>query len=160
MADWTEDEVAILKRDWLDKTADVLGQAIGRSRNAVIGMAHRLNLPTKGIVGNRTKGAERTAGRRRDPNKPPRPKAPPKVIHRIIKAHTGPVPLLDSKPHHCRFVIDGLKDTNGLAMICGKQIVSGQPFSFCSEHLPRFTTKGYRYVGNERISQQLQGNKR
>jgi hypothetical protein len=160
MAGWTEDEVAMLKRDWLDKTADVIGNAIGRSRNAVIGMAHRLNLPAKGIVGNRTRGVHRTAGRRRDPNRPPRPVAP-KVIHRKIESTKGPIPLLESGPFHCKTIIEGQTDENGLAMVCGKHVVSGQAFSFCAEHLKQFTHKGrYADVRVEPNGQQLQGYKR
>jgi hypothetical protein len=44
---WDRNEVAYLKKHWLTNSAWQIGQEIGRSKNAVIGMAHRLNLPMK-----------------------------------------------------------------------------------------------------------------
>jgi len=139
---WPEDHIESLIELWPLKTATEIGEILGRSKNSVIGKAHRLGLVTKAL------GRERgfTVPSRKPPKpKPykPKPPAPP--------PYEGPVPLMKATAFHCRAVVDG-KDENGLAMICGKLIVPGQAFSFCSEHLPRFTTKGYRYDRGEPIN--------
>jgi hypothetical protein len=45
MTGWTEDRIAILRRDWGNKLAANIADELGCSRNAVIGKAHRLGLP-------------------------------------------------------------------------------------------------------------------
>ena len=46
---WTKLQVATLRKLWSDKSAAQIAKAIGDgiTRNAVIGKAHRLDLPTK-----------------------------------------------------------------------------------------------------------------
>lgn len=44
---WTDEAVATLREMWADHPGSAIGKRIGKSRNAVIGMARRLALPAK-----------------------------------------------------------------------------------------------------------------
>lgn len=135
---WTEEEVEILKRDWMLKTSKEIGVSIGKTGNAVIGMAHRLNLPIKGTSNTMGVRKPKLAYKKRTPPKPRRPQP--------VELSTGPIPLIEATSAQCKAVVDGIKDENGLAMVCGKPIVEGKAFSFCSEHFKRFTTTSNRGV--------------
>ena len=43
--EWTKEQTRILKKMWGKTTCAVIAEAIGTTRNAVIGRAHRLGLP-------------------------------------------------------------------------------------------------------------------
>ena len=56
---WNDEMDAVVKKFWLTKTTlQAIGDMLGVSRNAVIGRAHRINLPTRAPV--RTQGTPRT----------------------------------------------------------------------------------------------------
>jgi hypothetical protein len=44
---WPQEHLDILRALWMTHTARQIGKQIGRTKSAVIGMAHRLDLPTK-----------------------------------------------------------------------------------------------------------------
>lgn len=136
---WTEDQLKILKDNWPTKTSGEIAVMTGKTRNAVMGMAHRLHLQSKASSGKR-----KTYKRDYKPRiKPPKPKPVPSL----------PVPLMEAGYGQCRAIIDGKRDKDGLAMVCGKPTVFGKPFSFCSEHLEKYTVRGgYRNVRGYPIS--------
>lgn len=148
---WKEDDVQTLIQLWPIEKPQVVAERLGKTRNAIIGMANRLGLAPKAL--GRPRGYSMPNRARPKKSKPPKPLEPPKVVE------SGPTPLLKATAFQCKTVIDNMKDENGLAMVCGKPIVEGQTFSFCSEHLKRFTTnsnRGAPYVRNEPINKQLQ----
>lgn len=132
--DWRDDEKQFLKDSWATMSAGFIGDRLGRTRNAVIGQAHRLGMLTKGKRRFFTKENERKPTTR---HRPMLFKARPEL------PYSGAIPLIESDAFHCKAIIDGQKDKNGLVMVCGKPIVDGQPFSFCSDHLERYTIRRY-----------------
>jgi GcrA cell cycle regulator len=45
---WTTDEVAVLRQEWaLGTPTQAIGRLLGRPKDAVIGKAHRLDLPAR-----------------------------------------------------------------------------------------------------------------
>ncbi len=47
-AGWTDDEIKELRRRWMaDERTLAIGAAMGRSKNAIVGMAHRIGLPER-----------------------------------------------------------------------------------------------------------------
>lgn len=147
---WTQGEDDILTDVWMDKTPAEIAEILGKTRNAIIGRASRLNLPKK--------APGRTPGASRKP-RAPYVRKPKPVVTTPPPTPQGPIPLIEATAFQCKAVIDGIKDENGLAMVCGKPIVEGKAFSFCSEHFKRFTTtsnRGVAHVGNQPINKQLQ----
>lgn len=149
---WPEADIEDLKRTWTAESTAKIASRLGRTRNAVIGMAHRLGLPRKAPSGNPHPRRKPSSPRKA---KPPKKVAPKPPIQKPVD--NSPVSLMEAGISQCRAVIESLKDENGFAMVCGKPIVEGQSFSFCSEHLQRFTTqRGYRDVTSDSINKKLQ----
>lgn len=106
MADWTGDDLALLRREWGNgKSAGDIGAMLGRSRNSVIGKAFRLGLSAKtpaSIALPTTKPRTKTkdvpaaaaAGGSNGDRKRPVPPA-------------AGVTLLDLGPRDCRFPVAG-----------------------------------------------------
>jgi GcrA cell cycle regulator len=45
---WTQDKIAALEQRWqAGESITAIGKALGTSRNAVVGKAHRLGLPSR-----------------------------------------------------------------------------------------------------------------
>ena len=128
---WTEDQLAILRDNWPTKTSSEIAEMVGKTRSAVMGMKGRLGLESK-IPSRKKHKAKR-------PYKAKKIKPEPPVVQL-------PVPLMEAKHGQCRAVIEGITDKDGLAMVCGKPTVWGKPFSFCSEHFEKYTTRGSNYV--------------
>lgn len=82
MPDWTEEMDSIMKSMLLDrKSCSMIGAALGRSRNAVIGRAHRLKLNISAMSGH--------------------PRGAPRSKKRVIKLYdfsVGVRPMLKAKP--------------------------------------------------------------
>lgn len=128
---WAPEHLAMLKEHWPTKSSGEIAAMLGKSRGAVMGMKRRLGLEAKIPSGNRHGHGPRVR------------KPEPQYL---------PVSLMEARPNQCRAVLDGLKDKDGLAMVCGKPIVWGQPFSFCSKHLAEYTTKGGYRVRSEPLT--------
>lgn len=138
---WTEAERAFLRKTWPTEKAEFIGSRLGRGKSSVIGQAHRLGLEHKGSgVPRKRVLTPRIVA--------PKPMPPPEPEPERL---TGPVPLLQAKEYHCRAVVDE-RGPDGLAMFCGKPIVGFQSFSFCSDHLNLYTTRGYVHVRREPIN--------
>lgn len=137
MPSWSEEHLQILKDNWPTRTSGEIAEMVGKSRGAVMGMKRRLGLESK-----------KPSGNQHPPNPNPGRKRYTSTIRKLRPRPEpqAPVPLMDARIDQCRAVIDGIKDKDGLAMVCGKPIVFGQAFSFCSEHLQQYTTKGGYYV--------------
>ena len=129
---WTPDQVEILKKSWPTKTGGEIAAMTGKTRNAVMGMAHRLKLPPKAPSGGKRKSFKRFKSKQ--------------IKVTVAEKLPEPVPLMEARHGQCRAIIEGIKDKDGLAMVCGKPTVWNKPFSFCSEHFEQYTTRGSNYV--------------
>lgn len=133
---WTAEQTEELKRLYGEGlSCSAIAAVMGKSRNAVIGRAHRIGLERRGAG----KRAEIEAGNRRG-SKPqqPREKTTPRVrslrpsqeqielrVAAVDPLHIG---LLDLESHHCRYPYG---DTPNITF-CGHQVFAG--FSYCAPH--------------------------
>lgn len=130
---WSQEEISILTRMWNDgASAREIAKALGtgRSRNSVIGMAHRSGLPprTKSRRQPATRGVKKYKPRQRKEWTPkPRPLPPePEPMPEMLM-----VSLLDIKDGQCRYPIgDPLQSGFGF---CGLA-VAGEHTSYCRFH--------------------------
>lgn len=122
---WTDDRIAELGRLWKEglSTAEI-GRRLGISKNAVVGKAHRLNLPAR-------PSPIRNPPLRMAPRPSPEPEVmpppPPKVV--TIAAGKGPS---CQWPH-------GHPGQPGFHF-CGKPAAAGKPY--CSEHVSQAYVTG------------------
>ena len=125
---WPPEQLDALRALWASgKSASVCAEQLGgRTRNAVIGMVHRLGLP---------KRQTRVGGRVYGPAKPPKPKAPrpalpariapPVVVYAPLPRSAAWEPLPGGEPV-------GLM---GLVLnICKWPVTEDKPFRFCGAH--------------------------
>ncbi len=86
--EWTEDAIALLKALWAEghSTAEI-GRRMGISKNAVVGKAHRLNLPARPSPIRRQEGEAR-----------PRPAAPRRVSGPTLPPLSTPAPTAEPLP--------------------------------------------------------------
>lgn len=138
---WTEEEIALLRLHWDKMSCRELGKLVNRSKNSVIGKAHRIGLPAIDKPHINT------------PPKPPRvrksrKKSSSEVVTAMVpfrkKVPTGPTfyapdrPLSGMPPigimeltvDSCRSIVG--HGSNGLAVYCGDQTFPGK--SFCPTH--------------------------
>lgn len=151
---WTEERVAELRRHW---AAGLSGGEIAAlmevpTRNAVIGKAHRLGLPSRGPS---TKPRKKPSSSRpkhsyqdarwangsepRAAAPTPKPVAPtPKPVALPPPPAPEPVPaamvaFADLEPHHCRYIPG--EPAGEHTMCCGAPAVLGKPY--CEAHVRR-----------------------
>lgn len=106
---WTEERTKLLKKLWQSgKTTVEIGRMLGISKNAVVGKAHRLGLPT-----------------RPSPIKTEKKEAIKEKPKKI-----GHVTLMDLKLSSCRWPIGDPKEDS--FHFCGAQTTTGKPY--CPEH--------------------------
>ncbi len=86
--DWTDDIIARLKLLWSEghSTAEI-GRRLGVSKNAVVGKAHRLELPARPSPIRR--GGDPEASRRSGPRRPVGPTLPPLVSAAVTPAEAA-----------------------------------------------------------------------
>lgn len=137
-AAWTAEETAELRRLYaLGLSCNAIGQALGKSRNAVIGRAHRIGLEKRGAgthaaveVGNRPGSKPRRL--REKTNIPPRVRSlrpsQEQIELRVAAVDPIHVKLLDLEPHQCRYPYGDTPDIT----FCGHQVFAG--FSYCAPH--------------------------
>jgi GcrA cell cycle regulator len=122
---WPPEQLELLEQLWASgKSASVCAETIGgRTRNAVIGMVHRLGLP---------KRRTRHVGPQIRPAKPPKPKAPraalparialPVVVYAPLPRSAAWEPLPGTQPV-------GLMDLG--ASMCRWPVTVDRPWLFC-----------------------------
>ena len=136
---WSDEQKATIRALWPDHSASIIGAQLGKTRCSIIGMARRLGLARKAKYENL---AEIVPLRQK---RPPMANSvamepPPEAPRR--RPVGRPVSLLDAKDFQCKAILEGQKDENGLAMVCGQRISDGQPYSFCAYHLSLYVNKG------------------
>lgn len=133
---WTTNEDGILRVLWAKGlTARQIAIAIGRTRNAVLGRADRLDLPARAVA----RSAKPGAGRLKPlvPLKVRRQQAAyfkdfKRALAVMEKAVLGPgVHLTELEPHHCRF-ISGDPTKMNAGVFCGREKQKGS--SYCPDH--------------------------
>ncbi len=106
---WNDERIKQLKKLWQKgKSAAEIGKALGLSKNAVLGKAHRLGLPTRPLT-----------------LKPEK-----KVTSDTPLPKIGKTLLMDLKRQTCHWPIGDPKDED--FYFCGAQCVTGKPY--CPEH--------------------------
>lgn len=147
MAAWTDEMDATLKELWQSgMRALLIGNVMGKTKNAVIGRAHRVGCPRRE---NKTRGKNFQS----DIIKAKKiikalPSPPPVATVRAVSVLTRvktepvvregqPVHFFDLKAHHCRAPMWDHYKTGD--MYCGKRKKNGS--SYCEEHHAKFTTK-------------------
>ena len=120
---WTEERIADLKRMWTaGHTVSCIGNALGVSKNTVIGKAHRLKLPSR-------------SSPIRLSTSPRRPKPAP-MAKRVTKVKPKPILRL-ARPRNGAPACLWPSGDPGEAEFhfCGAETVPGKPY--CPEHCAR-----------------------
>lgn len=130
--DWTEEMRDILRAHWLtDMPAAEIGLLVGRSKNAVIGQAHRLKLgpketpPRPNQRGSTPKEGKMTIRKRFRKA----PQAAPRALPLTAKA---PISIMELNPNTCRAIVGHGGAPHYLAVYCGDQTFADK--SFCEAH--------------------------
>lgn len=154
---WTKEEDALLTKLWEKgkQSAPEIGREVGRSKNSVIGRAHRLGLGKKKSGGSRPGRKAKVVDPKpiEPPKSPKRPgkafvfkpsteadRKPPQYIAPTQKWAGEGVHLLDTTHGQCRAILGSSDDARGLAICCGKRVKEGTGLSFCPDHYAVYTT--------------------
>ncbi len=120
---WTEERIAELKRLWTaGHTTSHIGKALGVSKNAVIGKAHRLKLPS------RLSPIRRSSGHRK-----PKPALFSKRAPKIQRQPAFKATRSRNGAPECFWPIGDPRDAD--FQFCGEETVPGRPY--CPEHYAR-----------------------
>lgn len=125
---WTQSNVIELKRRWGEGTAaKAIGTGMGKSKNAVIGKAHRLNLE---------KHPYALGARVRKTPKPRKSRAKPKfhlrpVVRTAVDVVPLQIPFHESKAYECREITG--RGLDGLPLFCGHPVALPH-LSYCGRH--------------------------
>jgi len=125
---WTAERVDWLRRRWQDgASAGVIGKEMGATRSAVLGKAHRIDLPMREQK-NELPKKKRTRAKIAAPTKSSQP-----------AGLSRPVRIFALKSEHCRWPLWDDKSDHGL--YCGAQ-VSWKGGPYCAFHA-RVSAHGY-----------------
>lgn len=134
---WTDERIAELMKLWQQGlSAAEIGRELGVSKNAVVGKAHRLKLPSRPSPIKRQPGGPR---RRSTPRpkaarrKAAKPKSGPRLRSRPAPVAPRPVMRLDPKGSKCLWPIGDPGDPD--FHFCGEISVEGKPY--CPDHCAR-----------------------
>lgn len=110
--DWTQELISELTRLWGEGlSTSEIGKRLGISKNAVVGKAHRLSLPS------------RPSPIRRIPGQPRKPSMP--RLRKVV-----PVKVLQLSNHACRWPIGHPGEPD--FRFCTERALVGKPY--CAEH--------------------------
>jgi GcrA cell cycle regulator len=129
--DWTAEAIERLRALWAEghSTAEI-GRRMGISKNAVVGKAHRLNLPPRPSPIRREAGVPVAA--RPQPARPPRiaPVAPRTTLLPVAQATPATIPIQAAPPPHV--VVRSFPRVSSARACCWPIGEPGQPgFRFC-----------------------------
>jgi len=142
MTYWTAEQVNTLKEEWpKDQSVKEIAEKVGKSRNACIGKARRLNLKPKFCNESRERKPEKKRERiykKRDKIVPPfkksKPKAPTEVVEFNPIDDAIPIGLMDLRRNTCRAPVS--RDKAGMVTYCGCETFPERPF--CPTHCRMF----------------------
>ncbi len=128
--EWTENNVSKLTRMWQDGySATLIAKEMSpATRSAIIGKAHRLNLPPHGH-----KPPLRIIPFR--PVKKRKPSVDKKPALDPIEEDVSPVEYLKLKSYHCRALLDE-RGSDGLRLSCGRIRLRGSNGLYLSSYCP------------------------
>ncbi len=125
--EWTVEEIDTLTYYWSSLSAREIGDKLGKSKNAVIGKARRLNLPIKKDtpavkmgrpVGSCTLNRPTVTRAQKRPVLVGREKIVPSGPPPIVSVPGG-IHIMDLDEHHCRAIV--CRGDDGLSRYCGAQ---------------------------------------
>jgi len=120
---WLDEEDEVLRREWRNMSGTQIGRLIGRTKNAVIGRAHRLGL-RKLAPQVKLLPVEHPAAEPAEPAKPAEPA-------RQARGRRW-MPLLELRSRDCRWP-DQVRDLSAKATrFCGAPAIPGS--SYCGQH--------------------------
>ena len=137
---WTDEQKAILTKMWADGySATEIGSELGKTRNGIIGQAHRLGLPK-----------HQSTSRKSLKETPRKPKGayvkskiplPPRLVVPMTITSSG-VSFMDAKDSQCHAIIGRDQKTDsflsGMVRYCGNPVKDG---SWCCEgHYAQYYT--------------------
>jgi len=141
MTFWTAEQIATLKEEWpKDQPVKQIAEIVGKSRNACIGKARRLNLKPKfaNNPNRERKPAKKRIYKKRDKSvaviKRSQPKAPTQVVEFKPLDDMIPIGLLHLTRTMCRAPVG--YDEKGLVTYCGCETFPDKPF--CPTHCQMF----------------------
>lgn len=137
---WTEADIATLKTEWEKGTyARQIGFLVNRTKNSVIGKAHRLKLEDR----NHSHGPYEGRPKKERPPRAPRPKMTKTkiVVNKLARKPTfyppavplttkPPISIMELNEDTCRAPVG--RGDNGLVTYCGDFTFPGQ--SWCPAH--------------------------
>ena len=146
---WTDGEINTLKGMWNESTSFEIGVALDRTRNSVIGAAHRLGLCKKARTENAKGGGQKKRKRVRRASfmRMPREYAPfqpldPILLTRPLVRNGVGVRLVDLERQQCREVIG--VGVDGMARFCGKQTGQRLDSQVDAAYCPKHAALNYR----------------
>jgi GcrA cell cycle regulator len=135
MNEWTEEHKNVLREMWGRGIPAIdIGFEIGRSKNAVLGMAHRLGLPKHAYTMKQKKPRE--VARKPVPIKVKAKEAlPPQDVPPIVFTSSG-VSFLEVRDSQCHAIIGRDDDRFSLVRYCGNPVKGDE--SYCPFHCSVF----------------------
>lgn len=143
-AAWSEEQISVLKKRWRDgDSAAVIAKALGLSRNAVLGKAHRLDLPTHHtmttvqgrVIDHRKKVVRQPRVVKSAPNpvvlarlEKVMSAEPPPIIETIVAPVSLQMSLMDLGQKDCRWPSGEKEHTT----FCGHNVDGERPY--CTYH--------------------------
>ena len=142
--DWSEKDDATLRNLWGGKiSASGIAAILNRSKNAVIGRAHRIHLPPRRASpsprGYIRRNVVRVAKRIERKVSKPKPPTDPRKVRKVETPLPEPVSLrltlMDLDDNQCRFIAGEPRE----ALYCGHKVQDGS--SYCPHHHARLWVK-------------------
>lgn len=126
---WTDEAIDLLREMWTDGVStSLIAERLGTTKNAVVGKAHRIDLPSRSSPITRLPaGRSRTPRQSRAIDAPLGTPAPPRAAPVFIRRPTA---LPTSCSRECQYPF-GHPGARGFRLCCGEALF-GKPY--CEEH--------------------------